>query len=491
MRLTASEPRVRATFLLLCLLGVLAGIVLPMSVRLAGMQDSDGALTALISTQKLTWYFWGQDRLLNLLPALAWPFRDPQTNLHVQVFLRAVLAFLSPLAVICLFRGSWKVALLTVALTQYVLACALSPYGDFNMWVQHNPSGTSLVMFAVSSWLCRDKTSWRMIASFFIALLAYAVNLALVTWSLPFILVAWFFGVRDRRWLSWFALINLLAFIVAFAHAHYFGEGVTSFRLAPSLDAVVAGYSSLAKNVDLRILGACFVVAFASACFRRTRETWMAILVAAGMAMAVGSLACLDWLQQNDYNIRYFLTFVVSFVTCCAYVVVDSAPELFRSLKVQAAMAMALLMIMFFGPLKGMVDHPGALIALPWRDAAKAEAQLAVEAHAELIVGDFWDVWPAVMDARSELYRTGRLAQQPLYGLTFRAHVLRRKINKLFNSQPAGVIAVCLQATVEDCAKTANFFGQLAPPIAPVKDSVLARQIAGRTVYVVTFRLAE
>ena len=85
---------------LIILSGIVAGAILPLTHALAGYQDGDGILTSLISTQKLTWYVWGQDRLLNFIPALASPFSDVETNLRVQVFLRSFFAYLAPLGIL-------------------------------------------------------------------------------------------------------------------------------------------------------------------------------------------------------------------------------------------------------------------------------------------------------------------------------------------------------------------------------------------------------
>jgi hypothetical protein len=460
-----------------------------MTTWLAGMQDGDGALTSLISTQKLTWYFWGQDRLLNLLPAIAAPFRDPQTNLHVQVFLRAALAFASPVGVICLFRGSWRQSLLVVAATQCLLALALSPYGAFNMWVQHNPCGTSLVLFALAVGLFQAHGAWRRGMAAGALFLAYAVNLALVTWSIPFLAVGFVFRIRERRWLCAFAAANVIALVAAWAHGHWLGEQATTFALHPSFDAMLAGYHSLAAELDLRLMGGLWLVAFAATCIRPSREGVMAVVVAIGMVVAVGALSCLDWLQNNVYNIRYFLTFITVFVSCCIYAIARVLPASALDLRVQSMAALILGLIMFFIGLHGLSAAPFELMATRWREPAKAEARLAIDHRAELIVGDFWDVWPVVMNARSELHDAGR-ADLPMYGAAFRGHVLRKKLNRLFASSPRGVQALCLQATIEDCAKTASVFGQLNRAVVADASTVHPVQVAGKAVFLVVLRPA-
>ncbi len=48
------------------------------------LQHADSLLTVLISTQRWTPFFWGQDRFGMLVPLLAMPFRSPLANLLVQ-----------------------------------------------------------------------------------------------------------------------------------------------------------------------------------------------------------------------------------------------------------------------------------------------------------------------------------------------------------------------------------------------------------------------
>lgn len=477
----------RPVVTLLCLFAVVAGLLLPMTATLAGTQDGDGALTSLISTQKLTWYFWGQDRLLNLLPALAAPFRDPETNLHVQVFLRAALSFLSPLGVICLFRGGVRKSLAIVALSQCVMALALSPYGAFNMWVQHNPCGTSLVLFALAVWFAQAGGVWRGGIGFLVLFLAYAVNIALVLWSLPFLALGIVFGIRDRRWLLGFVAANVGALALAWMHGHWFGESATRFAVHPSLDAILAGYRSLSAEVDIRIMLGLFAIALAAGIYRRSRETTMALCVAMGMVVAVGAISCLDWLQTNVFNIRYFLTFITVFVSCCVYVVLKALPDRVLRPAPQAALATVLGAVMFFVGMGGLSATPLALMDARWRAPAETAAQVAIDAHASLIVGDFWDVWPAVMDARSDLRDQGRF-DEPLYGAAFRGHVLRKKMNGLFDRHPEGVLALCLEAVVSECGPVATANAQLSPAV--VADGASSRKVSvgGKPAYLVLLR---
>src|SRR5258707_11507214 len=57
---------------------------------------ADSLLTVLISTQRWTPFFWGQDRFGMLVPLLAMPIHHPLANLLVQGWMMTVAALLAP-----------------------------------------------------------------------------------------------------------------------------------------------------------------------------------------------------------------------------------------------------------------------------------------------------------------------------------------------------------------------------------------------------------
>src|SRR5207249_4744853 len=62
-------------------------------------QHADSLLLSLISTQRWTPFYWGQDRYGMLVPLLAMPIRDPLRNLIVQGYLTTAAALLLPFLV--------------------------------------------------------------------------------------------------------------------------------------------------------------------------------------------------------------------------------------------------------------------------------------------------------------------------------------------------------------------------------------------------------
>lgn len=463
-----SQPRVRVFDVAsgwVWIAGLLAALAFPLSASLAGTQDADGVLAALISTQKLTWYFWGQDRLLNLLPALAWPVHDPEANLRLQIGLRTFMAFLAPLGVIVLLREAPRVALVVTVATQSVLAFCLSGYGQFNLYVQHNPFGTSLVLFTVTVAVVAHWPSARgALLALVLAFLAYATNIALLTFSLPLLCVAFVLSSRPRREVAMLLVIHVVGVLLAWVHARYFGEASTKFDIAPSLGAITAGFSALGHQVNLAALGVVFAGATVSLALSPSRSGFMAWLVAAGSVPATAVLCCLVWVQQGAYDIRYLLTFVLAFVTCCVYLIVMQLDRWMRFRSADSVMsAIVLMALTFFVALGGLSKAPTALIREPWRARANAAANVAVTENVQLIVGEFWDVWPTVLEARERLRKEG-LDDKQIYGATFRGHVTKKKIQRLIAGR-GEIKALCFYQTVDECVSTTNVFVQLSPAV--------------------------
>lgn len=55
--------------------------------------NADILLNSIMSLQKITLYYWGQNRLLNILPLLAYPIANPSYNLILIIFVTSATLF--------------------------------------------------------------------------------------------------------------------------------------------------------------------------------------------------------------------------------------------------------------------------------------------------------------------------------------------------------------------------------------------------------------
>lgn len=446
----------------LLLSAVLAGLLFPLTPRLAGLQDGDGLLTSIMSTDKLTWYFWGQDRFLNFIPGLASVVQDSDLNLRLQLFLRAVFAYLAPLGVLIFFKPSPRFLWLALVISNTILVLCLSPYGLFSLYAQHNPVGTSLMLFGLAWLALPTSRRWHLALVLLLCFLAYAVNIALLIYALPWLLFLLLLRPRQNRELITFSAINLLAMGLAFAHSRMFGERSTDFSVTPSLDATLSAYMVLAQNIAP--LSALLILLITWYCLRQARPTCKlelaALTLTAGMMVAV--LANTTWVQTSEFNLRYFMTALILLATVASLIV----SSFLLQLKLKRR-HLSILMLLCTGALlvglHGFDRNYSELINPRWRASAKAVAALAVRDQARLIIGDFWDVWPVVFEVERRRSAKQNRAE-PIFGATFRSHpMLARILATTVDKGPQ--TALCLMETASACVNQLRTFANIPADI--------------------------
>lgn len=491
---TADHANLARMVFWVLLSGAIPALLLPLTHALAGQQDADGLLTALISTRRLTWYFWEQDRFLNLLPALAKPFRDPETNLHIQVFLRAWLTYLSPLAVLVFFTLSTRTLVLSIALTNAMLIASLSFYGWFNLYVQHNPFGTSLVLFALAYLLTLRPSLMTLMAAAVLCLLAYATNLAMLVFTGPFLFLLMVFRKDARARLFGFGLLNGAGIVGAFVHSRRMKVHATQFGVAPSVDALERAVAVLVESINVPVVLACAVASLFCLVTLRSdgnhkralaRDLSAPVLSAVLMVLVLSTTV---WVRMNDFNIRYFLTAAIAVAAVVAYpIALRLTQTAVSQLHVAGAMTLVFA-VLLLGPMGGFTEHYRELIRDDRRPQSAAIAQAAMDARTTVVVGDFWEVWPAVY----EIQRLRFSANDPLpiYGAAERGSPLGRE----FYARAGGGSeqrALCFFATVDACMAEVHRRLHLAAHVRLEPGSVQVHAPAGIPMLGISFRLAS
>jgi hypothetical protein len=452
----------------LWLMAVLAGVIFPLTKSLVGMQSGDGILPALMSTQKLTWYFWGQDRFLNFLPALAKPFSNIEWNLRFQLFLRAFFAFLAPVGIIYFFNQSAKFVAFATAITNLILSLTTSQLAIFNIYLEENPFCTSLVLFAFSLYAIRQnerRLVWLIISLLF-GFIAYATNMALLVIAFPLILLSIVFGLMPRWRLFIFLVVNILSVWLAIAHARHHGEGQTPFNQVNITSAAVrAGYESVIANVSWVILLLMGLLVLAVGVMRRVPKLWSLSLMMLSCILFIGLLSCSIWPQTNGYHVRYYLVFVIAFASGIGYVVAHLFnPLIWGSARGQISLIFILGLEIFLG-LHGISSDFAGITGTVWRARSHAVANEVLAQKVQLIIGDYWDVWPAVYES-VRISPSNLDPPRAIYGAAFRGYVLRRQIQRIADGE-AGIRAICFLQTQEACVKAAGDFLHLKIELMP------------------------
>lgn len=113
-----------------------SALVIALSPVLQQYINADVILFSLISTQKWTFFYWGQDRLGSLLPLLAISVQNPFYNLIFQSYLAVALVF-GGIFVIFGFFYTWKKSLILTLFTLLVLVSLFPVEFVFELTIWH------------------------------------------------------------------------------------------------------------------------------------------------------------------------------------------------------------------------------------------------------------------------------------------------------------------------------------------------------------------
>lgn len=416
------------------------------------LHHGDSILPVLISLQEWTPYSWEQNRLGSLFPLLALPFQHPLDNLFVQHFFAFLFSlipfFLLPRYV--LRDHSWPL----VGVVGASLFLLLSPerfrfnaIGPLMTWWNAFGLGVAGLLLTESPHRLR-----RLVPGVFLLLLSCWLNTGMpvllgVLVASRMVVELGFTSEKGRDWVKTvlskldFIQLGILigAFFVGVGASHLFSP-IHDTGMGPMWPHLWPGsWSALAVATwdELSVGGVAWwpmvlIVAavIGSICLARNpdRAMWNQIfraavtLAIAGMvnALLIGTLA---WVKTNEMNARYWLTPLMLLQSSMCLLAVG--PLLTISTQ---------RMRRFFVGL-GVVIVPGVAIwvyGLPSIVGVRADLDRTIgtmtrdilDAECTHVLGNFWDVWPAVYHANLTLADRGD--SRVVWGIAHRAEPPRR-----------------------------------------------------------------
>jgi hypothetical protein len=380
--------------------------------RLHAFQDSDSLLPVLVSVQRWTPFFWGQDRFGMLVPLLVMPIHHPLANLLVQGLVMTVAALLVPFLVARHLGSPHWFAV--GALANALILSFLSRYLQF-AWLVAQPYALSITLATLGLVAAETATIPGTLAAAVLMLLAHWINLGICILVFPLLLAGGRASVR-----------GLLAAVVGLAG----GAAMQTLGVPQTIEGLVAApdwphaWFMLARTMSSQIahpVSLAFVVAatFAGA-VRSIRAGSTKAVWSLGAAALVG---CLYWLvvgtfrhvQASDYLARYVLPSVVLFAVSIAIGLIalveqGSKPAVVASI---AAAALTIAAVASYG-----VPSIGRLRRTIDREFGAMTPYVEMTG-ATVIVGDYWTVWPAVFHANLASY--GQAGRHVVFGLSYRS----------------------------------------------------------------------
>ena len=398
--------------------------------RIHALQGADSFIPILVSLQRWTPFFWGQDRFGMLVPLIAMPLQNPLANLLVQSWLMLAATLLAPFLMARWLAGPASGWFLAGTLTNALLLLIARPEAQFD-WLVVQPYALSITLGTAGLLAAEHTSIAATAAALILMLLAHWVNLGVAAALIPLVLF------RGR--------LVLRSMLVAVAGA---AGGIALVSLASTRTTTNLIPVAEWPNAWLQLLGKvltpflypAFVVVIAIAAASGVIFLWaraerrdaarpasIAVLGAAAYSLFIGTSR---WVQMNQYFPRYVYPSILLCTVAAA--IVATALVRHRS-KLVTALIVGVLAIAT-GAGYGRPSLGGVRSTLDQHFGTMTPDVIANGAR--VIGGNYWTVWPAVFHANLTVYRQAG-EHRPIYGLTFRSS----ETNGLWTGEPGVVLA--------------------------------------------------
>lgn len=409
---------------------VLVGLLSLFGIAYATPQWTNGDfwISAITSTRKLTFYYWGQNRLANVVPALAFPVQDPFGNAYLQLFINGVgLVGALAIAQRCMIRsheGPVRFAGRTFAkpipadperhaatfhpvvlLLTFVLWIGISRRDVLYTFGYEQPYGTSLSLYLAGSILLLSRRP------IWVVVLGVPLLVASLVVVPPTLLFGGFvvpLAILMNRWrsLPWFVGGNIIALAASVKASNTFGlqsasDLYTKFELEGARTSWHAAASTIWHTFRPWPLAITTVVSgiIVVASWRRlTMATRTVVLLSPVFAIAWTMVFALNsWVEMNDFSYRYFAPAYLSVLVMilvalmsigdAALRYLDGFRMLLPRLAVGALSVLLISTIILWKPL----DQYASM------KAVAEQVAFARKEGIRFIGGTYWKTWPAVL----------------------------------------------------------------------------------------------
>jgi len=428
--------------------------------------NADILINSVMSLQNLTLYYWGQNRLLNVLPLVVTLVKNPAYNLAALLFLTSIsfyglLYLLSRSAAMLVGTKnenalSFKVFLIISSVFVFVFS---SP-GVSEIAIGHIEYSfpSLLLVFACLNLFSGqgDTKDWRrLILPVAAIILAIGLNPSTVIPAFVISMASTFYKKRVRLNEVVLLLASGIAFLIWDVVSRRYGSlPYHEFKLEilhSGLQKVLAG---LLGAINLPIL--LLLIAFISigrvgyVIYKNTKNvvfrseisyiTSVVILFSVGWLLLFSSSR---WVEMNQFAWRYFIYIIFALIFLCAlhlYIY-------FKDLSVKKSLVLtgiaAFSSIIFLG---------SNVTTLHFNDYKVFQRVNALsEPGVRLYSGDYWVVWPSVL--------RDMIAGYEAYGLTFRGEankVAARNFILSLIKEKGSATVYCLNDSVLNCISQVN-----------------------------------
>jgi hypothetical protein len=398
--------------------------------RLHAFQGSDSLVPVLMSLQRWTPFFWGQDRFGMLVPLITMPVRSPLANMLAQSWLMLVAALLAPFMVARWLAGRESGWLLAGTLTNALLLTLVKPLERFD-WLVVQPYALSLTLGTAGLLAAERLSIASTAAALVLMLLAHWVNVGIAAVLVPLVLLRGRVVIRSML----VAVVGAAGGIAVTSLA----VPVTRTDFIPLSRWPAAWLQLLAQTISPILYPAAglgiAVGAAAGAAFLCTRAgrrdsvrpASIALFTAAAYWLFVGTSR---WVQMNQYFPRYVYPSILLCTVAAGLIAADLLQNRAKPVTALIAAVLAIATGVRYGS-----PSPRTVRSTLDQRFGRMTPDI-IMSGASAIGGNYWAVWPAVFHANLTRYEEAG-GRRPVYGLTLRSS----ETNAYWTADPGVVLA--------------------------------------------------
>jgi len=417
--------------------------------------EADFLLNSIISIQRLTLYYWGQNRLLNVLPAATSFIKDPATNLY------AILIITSFLFYLFLFIISRFIALACkpidkrpLSLTIFVILSSIFvnicyPEAIYSIAICHYEYVIPAILLCIASYLLLTPHHairyWGMIVSI---VLAIGIN---PSSTIPAFFIALTDSIYKRKLRLpsvIFTFTSIISYIIWKFISNQYGRfdytKLSSTSITDAFTMIAVGLVQITNlYVFFLLLGFWIFGRILHLLMYKTQEHFYPFFTHIKLCITLFSICWFllfannAWVEMNQFHWRYFIYVIFGFMIIIAIETAILCNEII-SKKTLSIVTLAFAILAIISTISTHTPLNNYKIF--------QQVNALSPAGSALYAGDYWVVWPSVLRDLMQGYQA--------YGLTYRAESNREAARKFtFEKikENGYATVLCLNEKAENC----------------------------------------
>jgi len=441
--------------------------------------DADSLLLAIMSLQDVTPYYWGQNRLGNLIPFLASWIDVIDVNFKFQVFLRAMGASTIPLVVFILMDVKKEVLL------KYLLSTALfffvfKDYLIMTLWTYGHPYGTASAILLISLFLDKRNSyslNYKSMALtsliFFFLFLMFFVNLSFIILIAPIFLGLMLVSYDKEKLI--FLIMLTVAWLTARYHATFYGgsEGYSEISIKHFFENVYQAFFtsnaiSLYSNTSYFLLLILVVGFLLSLVYIQKKSNNIAtsyivspfvlknIIIFSSIVLYILIVANIKWIEMNAYAGRYFIIAFMFLLSLMSITFIDLCIKSSNVVFIRLLISGVFIASLYNSVLP--VNFECKFSDNSRSQQVNAITNMGVRHDVSVILGGYWESWPSVYELinRKQMLKASNPKQ--VYGFVTRGETIKNQISHFIENSES-IQVLCIDMSASQCfQKTKNYF---------------------------------